>query len=63
METNFTNGDQNFTNGDQYFANGDLYFTDDDRYLPDGSQGILCCQPSKSCQKLMKNEWQHCFRL
>ncbi len=38
--------------------------------LPDGSQGIQCCQPSKSCKnwwKYQKNSkkmgWQHCICL
>jgi hypothetical protein len=42
--------------------------TDVDRCLPDGSLGIQCCQPSKSCKnwwKYQKNAkkigWQHCI--
>ncbi len=44
------------------------YFTDGDWCLPNGSRGIQCCQPSKSCKnwwKYQKNAkkmgWQHCI--
>ena len=63
MVTNITDGEQCLTDGDQYFTNVD-------RCLPNASWGIQCCQPSKSCKNLWKNQknrtnmsWQHCFRL
>ena len=54
----------------QCLTNAGKCSPDGDQCLPDGSRGIQCCQPSKSCKNWWKNQknrtnmsWQHCLRL